>query len=67
MSLSIDQIRAALRLMIENKQPDQTTIKLLLRQRYIEARDVTNNDSPPGQREYLATFITEKGRRVLEG
>jgi len=53
--------------MIENKQPDQTTIKLLLRQRYIEARDVTNNDSPPGQREYLATFITEKGRRVLEG
>ena len=33
----------------------------------IEVDDVTNMDSPPGEREYIFTFFTERGRQVLEG
>jgi hypothetical protein len=33
----------------------------------IEVTDVTNMDSPPGERELLFTFITQRGKKVLEG
>jgi hypothetical protein len=39
----------------------------LSRKGLIEVADVTNLDSPPGERELLCTFITERGRQVLEG
>jgi hypothetical protein len=32
----------------------------------IEVKDVTSNSTPPGQRDLLFTFITEKGRKVLK-
>ena len=43
---------------------DQPTVKRLFRDGYIEASDVTNFDST--EQELLPTFITEKGRRLLE-
>ena len=39
----------------------------LSRKGLIEVRDVTSKSTPPGQRDLLFTFITEEGRRVLEG
>jgi hypothetical protein len=65
MNLNTDQIRAALRLISESQNPDQAIVKFLFDHGYIEATDVTSMDTPPGQRELLPTFITEKGRRVV--
>jgi hypothetical protein len=43
---------------------DQSTIKRLLQRGLIEARDVTHLQSP--EREFLVTFITPKGKKLLE-
>jgi len=58
--------KEALQTFQQGKRLDQPTIRRLLIAGLIDARDVTNNDSPQGEREYLATFITEKGKRLLE-
>jgi len=58
--------KEALQAFKQGKGLDQPTTRRLLRAGLIEARDVTNMDSPQGEREYLATFITEKGKRLLE-
>ena len=39
---------------------------LAFRKDLITVDDVTNNDSPPGEKEYLFINITERGRRLLE-
>jgi DNA-binding MarR family transcriptional regulator len=42
---------------------NQSTIKRLHREGYIEVCDVTHMQSP--EREFLPTHLTEKGRRLL--
>ena len=39
---------------------------LLARKGLIQIDDVTNMDSPPGEREHKFTSFTERGRRLLE-
>lgn len=39
---------------------------LAFRKGLITVSDVTNMDSPPGEKEYLFINITERGRRLLE-
>jgi hypothetical protein len=56
----------ALKTIQRGERPDQSTIERLADLDYISVRDVTNHDTPPGQREYLVISITEKGRRLLE-
>lgn len=58
--------KEALQTFKQRKQLDQPTTRRLLRAGLIEATDVTNMDSPQGEREYLPTFITAKGERLLE-
>jgi hypothetical protein len=56
----------ALKAIRREERLDQSTIIKLAAAAYITIADVTNNDTPPGQREYLVISITEKGRRLLE-
>jgi len=46
---------------------DQPTIKRLAAEGCINVTDVTNQDTPPGLREFLITSITDKGRQLLRG
>lgn len=56
----------ALKAIQRNDLLDQSTIKRLAAEGYVTVRDVTTHDTPLGQRELLVTFITEKGRQLLE-
>lgn len=58
--------KEALLAFAQKKAVDQTTIKRLLRSGLIEAQNVTNMDTPQGVEEYLPTFITAKGKKVIE-
>ncbi len=49
----------------EGEELDSPTLERLMHEGYIEARDVTNMDTPQGQRDYLFMFFTEKARQVL--
>lgn len=57
--------KEALQASSRGQKLDQPTIKRLWGRGYIEVRDVTNQQSTG--KEYLPTFITEAGRKVLEG
>jgi hypothetical protein len=48
------------------ERPDQSTTQRLAAEGYIEAAEVTNHQTPTGQREFLFISVTEKGRRLLE-
>lgn len=56
----------ALRAFDRGERVDQSTIQKLAAERYIDVSDVTNHQTPPGQREYLFICITKKGRRLLD-
>jgi hypothetical protein len=56
----------ALKAFQRGERPDQATTKQLAAEGYVNVAEVTNNDTPVGQREFLITSITEKGKRVLE-
>jgi hypothetical protein len=58
--------REALEAFTRNQQLDQATVRRLLEARLITASDVTNHDTPPGQREYLPISLTLKGQRLLD-
>jgi hypothetical protein len=45
---------------------DSSILERLDGQGYIKISDVTNFQTPPGQREYLFIDFTEKGRKVLQ-
>jgi hypothetical protein len=47
------------------EQLEPPLVKWLYRQGYIEVADATNFDST--EKELIPTFITEKGKRLLEG
>ena len=57
--------KEALQAFKSGKQLNQATIKRLYGEGYIEVRNVSTFDS--AERELLPTFITEKGRKLLEG
>ncbi len=59
--------KEALRTLQRTGNADQPTLKRLHDAGYIEVRDVTSNSTPPGQRELLFTFFTEKAKEFLEG
>jgi hypothetical protein len=49
-----------------NEKLDSSIMESLHRTGFILARDVTNHQTPIGQREFLFIRFTEKGRKVLE-
>lgn len=53
-----------LRLLSEGQKLDSGTLHDLRQEGLIEAVDVTNQDTPEGQRDLLFSFITEKGKRL---
>src|ERR1017187_7497844 len=59
--------REALEAFARNEQLDRLTIRRLLSAGLIEAEDVTNFDTPYGQREFLPVSVTLKGQRLLDG
>lgn len=59
-----EQAVNALTAYARNEKLNQPTVRELFHAGYIEASDITNNDSH--EKEYLPTFITERGRRLLE-
>jgi len=61
-----EQMKKALAAYARNEKLNPPTTKELYFAGYIEASDVTNNDSPNGEKEYSPGFITESGRRLLE-
>jgi hypothetical protein len=42
-------------------------LALLCRKGLIDVDEVKNNDLPAGQREYIFTSFTKRGKRMLEG
>lgn len=56
--------KEALEAIKREEKLDQSTIKRLYGEDYIEVSEVTNHQSH--EREFLVTFITEKGRALLE-
>jgi hypothetical protein len=44
---------------------DSSVLKALADKGYVKVSDVTNHQTPPGQKEYLFIDFTEEGRRVL--
>lgn len=62
-----EQAIKALAAYARKEQLNQPTVKELFHAGYIEASDVTNNDTPIGVgKEYSPGLITERGRRLLE-
>jgi len=59
--------REALEAFARREQLDQLIIRRLLSAGLIEAEDVTNLDTPDGQREFLPVSVTLKGQRLLDG
>jgi hypothetical protein len=57
--------KEALQAFAGGRRLDQATIKRLHRNGYIEVSDITNMDST--EEELLPTFITPKGKNLLEG
>jgi hypothetical protein len=57
--------KRALEELLRGETLDQLTIKRLLYQGLIEASDVTHLQST--EQEFLFTFITPKGKKLLEG
>jgi hypothetical protein len=54
----------ALQAFTRGEKLDQSIIKRLYREGYIEVRDVTHMQSP--EQELLPTFLTEKAKQLLE-
>ncbi len=49
-----------------NEKLDSSTLERLNREGYIKAQDVSNMDTPLGQKDFLFIHITEKGKQALE-
>jgi hypothetical protein len=58
-------VKALLERLERGEKLDSSVLADLKQQGYIEARDVTNMQTLAGTREYLFTFITDKGKKVL--
>lgn len=58
--------REALEAFLRKERLDQSTIRRLLDARLITASDVTNLNTPHGQREYLPIALTRRGQRMLD-
>ena len=58
--------KEALQALQKGQRLSNTALALLSRKGLIKVSDVTNMDSPPGERELLFISITERGRRMLE-
>jgi hypothetical protein len=56
----------ALRVIERNERVDQSITKSLAEEGYITVEDVTSHDTPSGQRAFMVTSITEKGRQLLD-
>lgn len=61
-----DQARKLLEpFVLQNATLDSAISFELWKAGYVEAQDVTDHDTPPGQKEYLATKLTAAGRRLM--
>jgi hypothetical protein len=58
-------IKELLQALVRGEKLSNVLLKSLALQGLITVRDVTNNDTPPGERELLFIALTEKGRREL--
>lgn len=60
------QVLDALQSLQRGETVGQRILAYLAAEQFIVVADVTNMDSPPGQREYLFISFTEKGQRLLD-
>jgi hypothetical protein len=58
--------KEALQALQRNERLGSHILENLWRKDLIQVRDVTTLDTPPGQRELMFTFFTEKGKKLLE-
>jgi hypothetical protein len=59
--------KEALKALQRRETPSNAVLESLSRRGLIKVSDVTNNNTPQGQREWLFINFTERGRKVLEG
>jgi hypothetical protein len=59
--------KQALEALIAGQRLSNALLAHLSERGLIGVSDVTNMDSPPGERELLFTSITERGKSILEG
>jgi hypothetical protein len=59
-------VKALLERLNRGEKLDSPTLERLDREGYIKAENVSNMDTPVGQKDFLFIHITEKGRQVLE-
>ena len=62
----MDNTRTLLERLNRHERLDSPTLERLSREGYIRVRDVTNHQTPVGQREYLFIDFTEKARKLLD-
>jgi hypothetical protein len=61
------QVVGALRALQRGEQVGQRILRYLAAEQFIVVDDVTNMDTPRGQKEYLFITVTDKGQRLLDG
>lgn len=59
--------KEALQALQRGERLSNVALESLSQRGLIEVRDVTSHSTPPGQRDLLFTFFTERARKVLEG
>jgi hypothetical protein len=58
-------VKQLLKRLNQGEKLDSPTLERLNREGYIKAQDVSNLDTPIGERDFLFIHITEKGRQLL--
>ena len=67
LGIKLSTEKDALQALTNGQRLSNAVLAHLSRKGLIEVDDITNLDSPPGERELLFISITERGRRILEG
>jgi hypothetical protein len=58
-------VKQLLKRLNQGEKLDSPTLERLNREGYIKAQDISNLDTPIGERDFLFIHITEKGRQLL--
>ena len=67
MKATEEKIVSCVKALERGEKLNNDELSVLAKMKLIEVSDVTNHDTPPGQRDLLFLFFTEKGKAILEG